>query len=1041
MLLFRSIAQRFFNWPWCATLLLASACRLPAAEAPEYMVKTWGVDDGLPESGITDVIQSPDGYLWVSTLNSGLSRFDGVRFVNFDLPFGSKFASRGVRRLFADEEGTIWINGFGNYLASLRKGVFRLEQTEPVVINWLVWQKAGRVVFATKEGQLLEGTQGDGAKYFWKIISPPVTGQTRFFADRQTGFWYRRADGQLCQLVGGKAELISPGSGSARIAALAGDNQGRIAAANTEGLFVRADGKFQNLTPTNGEPNLAVKGLVSDGQGGWWVEANNRLRRCQGKQWIAEAVEWRDQKRSWSKAKWEQADSSGGLWLAYTDGGLLHVGASGKLSALTTSDGLPSNRVRTLSQDREENLWASFERGGLARVRRRVFQSVGNREGLAGSVTTSVCEDGQGAIWVGTLSGAVSCWNHVVCSNFTLPQEGTHCEMSTVFPDSHGRIWIGTHGNGLLAYEAGQFRHVLSIGQIGVNIRGIFVSRDDRVWIASQDGLFCFANRQVQRVLTPKSEEDYPAALAEGADGTIWVAMNAGVLVKLTGSQVESFQPPDTSMRSRFSAVCQDVQGNVWIGTLGAGLLRFREGRFTAITKRDGLPTDSISQVLDDATGRLWLGSPAGVISVQKELADNPDGNLVCRVYGCDDGLPTVGCATASQPTAWRGRNGRLWFATANGATSVQPSDSETKKRPPLVVLEDLLVDGQPGSSPTGKRILEAIAPIKLSPGRHHLEFRYTGLSFAAPERIRFKYMLEGLDEGWVENRTERNASYNSVPVGEYRFRVMACNSDGVWSETEASLAMSLPPHLWETRWFRLVAFSATLVAVAGSVFWVLHLRHRRQLKALAQQHALERERARIAQDLHDDLGTTLTQIDLLGALASRPGMPLAETLEQVGLIQTKSREMVTALDEIVWAVNPRNDSLRALTTYLCNFAEDFLSKTSIRCRLDVADEVPESALKSEVRHSLFLAFKEALNNVVRHSRASEVWLGFKVEGRLATLTVQDNGQGFDANSGPSSSGNGLHNMQARMSQIGGHCALHTKPETGTAIEFTFPLP
>ena len=820
------------------------------------MVKTWGVDDGLPENGITDVVQSPDGYLWVSTLNSGLSRFDGLRFVNFDLPFASAFSSHGVRRLFVDGAGILWINGFGNYLACLKTGEFRLEQTQPVVITWLVPRNSGRVVFATKEGQLLQQVQGDGTNWVWKIITAPGAGlNARFVADSQGDCWYRRWDGQLSRLAGERAKLMPLPTGIAEMATLAGDSRGVIVAGSTEGLFVWDKGSFLDMTPTNGEPGIAVRGVVSDGQGGWWVDANSRLRRCRHRQWIAEATEWREQRRSWSRVRWEQSDSSGGLWLAYLDGGLVHVSASGELSTVTSRDGLPSNRVRTFTQDREGNVWASFEQGGLARVRPRPFQAVGNREGLADKVTTSVCEDTQGAVWIGTLGGTVSRWENGVCTNFTLPQTGTHCEMSTVCPDPQGRVWIGTHGNGLLVWETNQFRPVLSAGQIGVNVRALFVSRDGRVWIASQDGLFCLANGEVQKLLTPKSEVDYPTALAESPGGIIWVAMNTGVLLKLSGSQVARFEPPETSRRSRFAAVFEDAQGMVWIGTLGAGLLRFQDGQFTALTERDGLPTDNISQVLDDGAGGLWLGSPAGVISVRKAALGARDGKSRCRVFGRDDGLPTVGCATASQPTAWRGRGGRLWFATANGVASVQPLEVELKQPPPLVVLEDVLVDGQLEASPANRGISATTAIIKLRPGRHHLEFRYTGLSFAAPERVRFKYILEGLDEAWMDNRSEHTASYNSVPPGHYRFRVMACNSAGEWSETESSLALVLPPHVWETGWFRLAALGAIMILVAGSVFSVLRVRHRRQLKLLEQRHAVERERARIAQDLHDRLG------------------------------------------------------------------------------------------------------------------------------------------------------------------------------------------
>ncbi len=793
---------------------------------------------------------------------------------------------------------------------------------------------------------------------------------------------------------------------------------------------------------TDDGQNFNAKGLTSDGQGGWWVETAGRLRRCKNEQWIAEAAEWQKQKRTWSRVRFEQADGEGGLWLAYTEGGVIHVSGTGGLSVLTSADGLPSNRVRTMTQDREGNVWASFERGGLTRIRSRLFDAVGSRDGLAEPATTSVCEDARGAIWIGSAGGLVSRWFERSCTNFTLPLVGTHCEMSTVFPDGSGRVWIGTHGNGLLVWETNLFRPVLSPGQIGMNVRALFVDHDGRVWIASQDGLFCLANSELQKLLTPETEVDYPTALAEGAGGAIWVAMNTGVLVKLSGTNAARFQPAEISSRSRFAAVCEDAHGTVWIGTLGAGLLRFRDGHFSSVTRREGLPTDNISQLLDDREGGLWLGSPAGVISIRKDALSARRGNSMCRVFGRDDGLPTLGCATASQPTSWRGHDGRLWFATGNGVTSVQPQDADLKQRAPLVLLEDVLVDGQMAPLPSGSRTFPATSQVTLRPGRHHLQFRYTGLSFAAPERIRFKYILEGLDEAWADNRSERIVSYNSVPPGTYRFRVMACNGAGEWSEKESSLALVLPPHLWETGWFRLTTLGVVLLLVAGSVFLVLRVRHRRQLKLLEQRHAVERERARIAQDLHDDLGTTLTQIDLLGALAARPGMPPAETLEQVELIQSKSREMVTALDEIVWAVNPQNDSCAALVTYLCNFAEDFFQKTSMRFRLDVAEDIPDTPLHSELRHHLFLAFKEALNNATRHSNATEIWLRFEVNACQATLVVEDNGRGFSPLTATSSpGGNGLRNMKLRLEQIGGEFVIESAPSRGTRVILRFPLP
>lgn len=1015
---------------------------LVAGGAAEFSVRSWDVDDGLPESGITDVIQSPDGYLWVSTLNSGVSRFDGVRFVNFDLPFAAKFPSHGVRRLFVDAAGVLWLNGFGNYLASLRHGEFHLEPPSPEVITWLVASVSNRVVFATKEGPLLECTSDSATNAVWKTIPAPGAGQySRFFADAQGNFWYRRVDGQVVRLVNGKDELMSLKSGSAKFTAVAGDGAGRIAVTSPEGLFVWENGAFHDQTPEKFGEGFTPRGLTSDGRGGWWLEVDGRLRRCQDGKWVAESDGWREQRRTWSRIRFEQPDGEGGLWLAYVDGGVVHIDAGGELAALTTKDGLPSNRVRTITQDREGNVWASFERGGVARIRPRLFQSVGSRDGLADSVATSVCEDASGAIWVGTISGSVSRWRDGACTNFTLPLVGTHCEMSTVFPGSGGRVWIGTHGNGLWVWETNQFRNVLTIGQVGINIRGIFVSRDGRVWIASQDGLFRLANAAADRVQTPESEADYPTALTEGKGETIWVAMNTGALLKLDGGRLEKFQPAAIAMRSRFAAVCMDAQGSVWIGTLGAGLLRFRDGQFSSVTTHDGLLTDNISQVIEDNFGGLWLGSPAGITLVRKERLFGHGSDSAFRVFGRDDGLPTVGCATASQPTAWRAHDGRIWFATASGVASVRPQESKPIRLPPLVVLEDVLVDGQLANSP-------AASPLELSPGRHHLEFHFTGLNFAAPERLRFNYILEGWDEAWMENRAERSVSYNGLLPGQYRFRVRACNGDGVWSETESAVAFNVPPHLWETRWFRMAGLAAVLLLVAGVVSWLSHIRHQRLVRRLEQQQALERERTRIAQDIHDDLGASLTRIAMLSQSALDKTQAAQPSAAEMNRIYSTARAMARTMDEIVWAINPRHDSLDSVAVYFAEFVEEYLSVSGLKFRLEIPLELPPRVITSELRHNLFLAFKEALNNSVKHARASEVVVTLAVRENGFLLSAEDNGCGFEMSapgdrpdSRRSARGNGLKNMRRRLEDLGGRCHIQSVPGQGTRVSFEVVFP
>ncbi|HZQ48128.1 MAG TPA: triple tyrosine motif-containing protein, partial [Verrucomicrobiae bacterium] len=323
--------------------------------------------------------------------------------------------------------------------------------------------------------------------------------------------------------------------------------------------------------------------------------------------------------------------------------------------------------------------------------------------------------------------------------------------------------------------------------------------------------------------------------------------------------------------------------------------------------------------------------------------------------------------------------------------------------------------------------------------GRGELEFHYTALSLSAPEKNRFAYKLEGFDHEWIDAGLRRTAYYQNIYPGHYRFRVIACNNDGVWSEAGASLALVLLPHFWQTWWFLSLCVLAGVGIVGGTVRYISGKKLRQKLALLELQHSLEKDRARIARDIHDDLGATLTQITLLSELTQRESsQPRQVTLHAAQISQT-ARELVQAMDEIVWAINPRNDNLPRMAGYIFQYAEKLFSGTPLRCRFDSPDDLPEQSLSAETRHHLFLTAKEALNNVARHAGATEVWLRLKVGGSELQICIEDNGKGFAAGS-TRQFGNGLDNMKKRMDEIGGVFELTSVPGGGTSIRLRFPL-
>jgi signal transduction histidine kinase len=368
-------------------------------------------------------------------------------------------------------------------------------------------------------------------------------------------------------------------------------------------------------------------------------------------------------------------------------------------------------------------------------------------------------------------------------------------------------------------------------------------------------------------------------------------------------------------------------------------------------------------------------------------------------------------------------------------------------------VIEQLLVGGRAVWQPAGagQGVDGSGTTLRIPPGGRRFELRYTAPSFTAAEKVRFRRRLEGLEENWSEPTAERFAPYSYLPPGDYTFRVIACNNDGLWNEQGATLAFTVLPAFYQTWWFSSLAVLAGAGAVGGIAYGISRRRHRHRLEHLERQRALERERARIARDIHDDLGASLTRITLLSQSVGAELEVPTQARADVDQIYQTARDLTRAMDEIVWAVNPKHDTLDSLVTYLGRFAQSFMSTAGIRCRLEAPMEFPHTSLTSEIRHNVFLAFKEALNNVIKHAKATEVRVLLELERDRFTLTLVDNGCGFDreqraprsaegAESARTASGNGLMNMQRRLEEISGLCKVITAPGEGTRVEFSIPF-
>ena len=1028
-----------------AGLLLRTGQSVTAAAA-DYLVDVWDTEHNLPSSTVTAIAQTPDGYLWVGTYN-GLARFDGVRFVNFDPVNTPALSQARVQGLFVDTNGTLWINTFRGGLTSYRDGVFRNEWPDQPTFDLhttLVQSSSNRVTFVTQFGEVLQ-RDPTRTNAGWKIFAPPPGARPIFqCADRDGRLWFLTRDGHIMRFTSGAFQELPQDGGLAgrRIYTVVTHPDDRVWAGADNEIGLWTGNQFEDMTPTNDAPTLSPQLLFPAKNGAMWVLDGERFRKLVGREWVAEIAGWRGL-LGWAsgRAMGAHTDREGGMWFNHYGNGLFHITPEGEYQRLTTQDGLPGDRVGAWFQASDGGVWVGMDHGGLARLRNRQFHVVGPAEGLPARTALSVVETTNGDVWIGTAGGGLCRWANGKITRYPVGPSASANFVFSIYPRSDGGLWLSAaEGEILQQFQGNQIQH--AAWEVH-GVKSILTDRAGRVWMGTKAGLAVWSGND-RRTITTNDNIVLPAvrALAQTPDGNVWAGADDGTLYRCETNHLEAFRPHDTLADLPIYSLAADESGTIWAGTFRGGLLRFSRGKFTRFTAAQGLPVDVISQILDDRHGRLWLGTHQGIYSVAKAalnaVAAGRTNTLDYVNYGRHDGLPALEFSDGYQPACWRGTDGRLWFTTVRGVVWVNPSELTANLTPPPVVIEELRVDGEPLALSAGNLV--------VPPGHKQFDFRFTALSFDASDRARFRYRLDGLDANWVEAETRRTAQYRNLEPGNYVFRVIACSSEGIWNETGAAVHFRVRPFIYQTWWFKTAAGVVLLGGLSLAVRRAATRKYRRKLALLQQQHAIERDRARIAKDIHDDIGAGLTQITLLTELARREPEQIGTHLER---ISNSARQLTRAMDEIVWAVDPQHDTFNGLVDYMSAFAEDFLHTAGIRCRMDLPMTLPTMRIAAELRYNLFLALKEALNNVVKHAKATEVWLRLSVEPEAFTLVVEDNGQGMPVAGNGSAggagaeriaSGSGLANLRKRLAAVGGRCEIRSSPGGGTRVAMTVAI-
>ncbi|HKW31217.1 MAG TPA: two-component regulator propeller domain-containing protein [Verrucomicrobiae bacterium] len=984
------------------------------AERAEAM-RVWHTPDGLPSDAVTAVIQTRDGFLWVGT-SAGLVRFDGVKFTELNLAASATNIPVRVTALGEDSNGRLWIG-------TQEHGLFELGQ--------------GTVRHFTKTQGLLDN----------------------------------------------------------RVTSLAADNHGQVWIGSPSGLNLWTGEHFKSFTQ-DGLPDKFVSGVNVARSGTVWITTRVGMCRFINGHLVPYKFQTESQGRS-PEYLGVYEDHSGNLW-AFGDTYLINLSEGKRLNYFRGSQPT-SVRIWSLCEGRDGRIWIGTSGGGLFCFEDNRFRSVILGEDRRPYDVRAICEDQEGNLWLGTSGGGLMQLHpqsvHIMQAGQGLPASPP----TALALDASGRIYLGLQHGGLFVGESGRFDRLGSDDGREVQnlISSVCVARDGTVWAGTlADGLYGVRNgRSIHFTTADGLADDTVLAVCLDAEGNVWASTRAGPVHRFSRDNLTRFDTAQGLPGTPVTAMIAAAAGGLWLGTRDGQILRENHGKFHIIetanifgphpvlalhegeqgrlwigtdgnglaclaggiamnwNTSNGLPSDIVAGVTEDGARNIWLATGAGIYRVNRsdfrESFAHGRGPLASQWISDAKTVPESPTVEGGTRAALAS-DGELWFATSEGVLNVDARRSEIEPLVFPVYIDHAAFNRQPPISLLrGALWSPATAnntPFKAPVDVRSLEIHFTALNFIAPEEIQFRHKLQGSDSDWVEDGSTRSAHYGRLPYGHYRFHLAVRDADGKWRDVAETFAFVVPTPLYFQTW-AIGLYGLTAIAlIVAIVRTVSHRRLRSALARLEAQQSLERERMRIARDMHDEMGSKLTKISFLSEHAQMDVESAGSHAERIEVIAQTSRDLLKTMDEIVWVVNPRNDTLENLSAYLSGYAVEYFQNTRIACELRLPQQIPHYPLSSDTRHNLFLTFEEALNNVLKHSAATSVNVEMTIKALEFELKVSDNGKGFEAGAGANDQpragrgGNGLKNMRQRLTAIGGDCQISSQPGAGTTVTMSIPL-
>ena len=954
----------------------------PNKTLTQYAHRIWGQEVGLFQPTIYSILQTRNGFLWLGTQDS-LIRFDGVHFREFDAAANATFHRSLIRSLVEDGSGKLWVGSIGAGLArisgdGLLTRFSRKDGLPDDAIFCLDNDASGRIWACTREGL---ARFENGRFHTFTTADGLPSNQVRNTCESPDGVrWVTGLDFGLTRLKGSRFETYrNPGlPAKETVTALACGKDGSIWLGANDGLKQIQGNTIRSVTSANGLPDNAVSAIAQSPDGSIWVGTDKGVSRYR----------------------------------------------NGDISVYRTRDGLSHSQVLSLFFDREGSLWAGTK-DGLDQFTNGTVTPYTTNEGLLSNDVGPVLQDGAGRLWIGTLGRGLNCFFGNKFQSLTTQSGLADNTVLSLENGVGGTLWVGTK-NGLNLVRDGRIVRTCGRkdGLSGTEIRALFSDAEGQLWVGTDRGLDKLVGERFTTAgVNPSLVSSGVVSVGGATAARLFVSTQAPAFFSVQKNEITTHaldvtRPVDCFYLDR-------TRHSAWMGTLGSGLLRWHNGALSHIWVKDGLYDNRIYAMVPDDKDNLWMASSKGIFRVgQQELEDFADG----KIHSVNSMPFTTGqlrfeCQSGVQPAASRTADGRLWFSTTNGLVVVDPNHLASNRIPPPAEITAVVVNGQRSRT---------FGDLKLQPWLHNVvEIRYAGLSFVSPEKVSFRYILDGYDRTWTDAGTRREAFFTNLPPGAFSFRVIARNADGVWGSRPAMLRFIVEPRFYQHIWFFPLLIALAAAAVAA---W-----YRMRVRQLQRGFDLVlAERSRIARELHDTLLQGLSGVTMqLQALwtrlpVSREKSTLSEIIADAGKASREARQSI-------WGLRESGAEPVGFVERIEKLVREAPASHSIALSLRFGS-VPQH-LPPEMAYQLLRIIREAVANALRHADARRLTLSvFGSAGEIRIL-IEDDGVGFSTDPKEQRFGHfGLIGMRERADEIDAELTVISKPGQGTIVSIQVPI-